>query len=392
MEGGQHKPPYWRLSGFYFFYYASLGALIPYWGLYLNSLGFDAAAIGILMAITMATKIVSPNVWGWIADHTGKRMAIVRLGSLATAVCFIGIFFAQEFWWLAFVMLLFSFFWNAALPQFEATTFNHLKTETHRYSRIRLWGSIGFILAVWSLGDVLNKTGMDVLPIILLFLFLGIWAMSLLVPEDTAVHLPVDHEPLRKILTHPAVMGLLVSCFLMQLSHGPYYTFYSIYMKEQGYSLSVIGMMWAVGVVAEVLVFLFMHRLVPIFGLKPLLIASLLFTSLRWILIGLFPTYSVIIFFAQCLHAASFGIYHAAAIQLIHCYFKGRHQGKGQALYSSLSFGAGGAAGSFLSGYAWESIGGHVTFMLAALASLLAVFIIWRYVEDKPLSLLNTRR
>ncbi len=392
MDAAQHKLPYWRLSGFYFFYYASLGALLPYWGLYLDSVGFGAAEIGSLMAIIMATKIVSPNIWAWIADHTGKRMAIVRFGSLAAAICFIGIFFTVQFWWLAFVMLLFSFFWNAALPQFEATTFNHLKTEIHRYSRVRLWGSIGFIIAVWGLGDVLDNIGMGYLPTILLILFFGIWVMSLLVPEDAVEHLPMDHAPLRKILSHPAVLGLLVSCFLMQASHGPYYTFYSIYMKEQGYSLGVIGTMWAVGVIAEVLVFWGMHRLVPVFGLKPLLIISLLLASLRWLLIGLFPANGAIMFFAQCLHAASFGIYHAAAIQLIHTYFKGRHQGKGQALYSSLSFGAGGAAGSFLSGYAWQSMGGNVTFMVAALSSLLAVFIVWRYVEDKPLSPLNTGR
>lgn len=386
MAAVQHKLPYWRLSGFYFFYFASLGALIPYWGLYLNSIGFDAASIGSLMAIIMATKIISPNIWGWIADRTGQRMAIVRLGSLVAVVCFVGIFFTQQFWWLALVMLLFSFFWNAALPQFEATTFHHLQAETHRYSSIRLWGSIGFIIAVWSLGDVLDKIGMGSLPTILLILFVGIWVMSLLVPEEAAGHLPMDHQPLRKVLAHPAVIGLLVSCFLMAASHGPYYTFYSIYMTEQGYSLKVIGFMWAVGVIAEVLVFLGMHRLVPAFGLKPLLIASLLLASLRWVLIGLFPANGFIMFFAQCLHAASFGIYHAASIQLIHTYFKGRHQGKGQALYSSLSFGAGGAAGSFLSGYAWESIGSNVTFMIAALSSLLAVFVAWRYVEDKTLT------
>lgn len=387
MAAAPHQPPYWRLSGFYFFYFASLGALIPYWGLYLDSLGYEAADIGSLMAIIMATKIISPNIWGWIADHTGKRMAIVRLGSLAAVISFAGIFFTAHFWWLALVMLSFSFFWNAALPQFEATTFSHLRAETHRYSSIRLWGSIGFIIAVWVLGDVLNKIGMGYLPTILLVLFLGIWVMSLLVPEDAAGHLPLDHEPLHKVMTRPAVLGLLLSCFLMQASHGPYYTFYSLYMAAHGYSLWLIGAMWAVGVIAEVLVFLGMHRLVPAFGLKPLLIISLLLASLRWILIGLYPGQGVIMFFAQCLHAASFGVYHATAIQLIHGYFRGRHQGKGQALYSSLSFGAGGAAGSFLSGYAWETIGGNTTFMLAALASLIAVGIAWRYIQERELSL-----
>ncbi|MDH5182178.1 MAG: MFS transporter [Gammaproteobacteria bacterium] len=382
MTTRNNTTPYWRLSGFYFFYFASLGALIPYWGLYLKDIGFDAGAIGSLMAVIMATKIISPNIWGWIADHTGKRMAIVRIGSLCAVLAFIGVFYTRQFWWLALVMLVFSFFWNAALPQFEATTFNHLGTETHRYSSIRLWGSIGFVVAVWGLGELLEFTGMGILPAILLGLFIGIWLMSLWVPEDAAGHLSLDHEPLRKVLTQPAVLGLLASCFFMQASHGPYYAFYSIYMSSHGYSLFIIGLLWALGVIAEVIVFLFMHRLVPRFGLKRLLIVSLLLASLRWLMLGLFPDNLVLMLSAQCLHAATFGIYHAAAIQLIHYYFRGRHQGKGQALYSSLSFGAGGAIGTLLSGHAWESVGGEVIYMTAAVFSLIAALISWRSVDN----------
>ena len=381
MASSTSLPPYWRLSGFYFFYFASLGAMIPYWGLYLKDLGFTAADIGSLMAIIMATKIISPNIWGWIADHTGKRMAIVRIGSLLAVMAFVGVFYTTNFWWLALVMLLFSFFWNAALPQFEATTFHHLGRNTHRYSSIRLWGSIGFVIAVWGLGELLQLTGMSSLPMILLILYSGIWLMSLTVPEEAAGHLNLDHEPLIKVLMKPAVAGLLLACFFMQASHGPYYTFYSIYMESYGYSLFTIGAMWALGVIAEVIIFLFMHRLVPKFGLKNLLLYSLLLASLRWLLIGYFPENFVMLAIGQLLHAATFGVYHAAAIQLIHQHFKGRHQGKGQALYSSLSFGAGGALGSLLSGYAWDSLGAQFTFITAASLSLIAAIITYHYVS-----------
>ena len=369
--------PYWRLSGFYFFYFASLGALLPYWGLYLKSLGYDITAIGNVMAIIMATKIISPNIWGWIADHTGRRMAIVRIGSLCAALAFAGVFFQDGFVWLAIVMMLFSFFWNAALPQFEATTFNYLGDNAHRYSSIRLWGSIGFIVTVWGLGSVMQGQGIQLLPWILFGLFAAIWINSLLVPEEAAGHLPLDHTPLRKILSQPHVLGLLLVCFLLQAGHGPYYTFYSIYMKSHGYSLSQIGGLWALGVIAEVIVFLWMHRLVPKFGLRNLLLASLLLAVVRWLLIGLFPEHLSVMLLAQCLHAATFGIFHAAAIQLIHSYFRGKHQGKGQALYSSLSFGAGGALGSFYSGYVYDYFGALQMFVIAAAISLLAFFIAW---------------
>jgi PPP family 3-phenylpropionic acid transporter len=272
-------------------------------------------------------------------------------------------------------MVIFSFFWNAALPQFEATTFNHLRDETHRYSSIRLWGSVGFIVAVWGLGYFLEGEHIRYLPVLLIVLFSGIWFSSLIVPEEAAGHLPLDHEPLRKVLTKPHVAGLLLVCFLMQASHGPYYTFYSIYMESFNYSLSFIGLLWALGVMAEVGVFLVMHRLVPIFGLRKLLLYSLMLTIVRWALIGKFPETIAIVLFAQVLHAATFGIYHAVAIQLIHDYFTGKHQGKGQALYSSMSFGAGGALGSFLSGYTYDYFGPSTMFYGAAVVSLISLVI-----------------
>ena len=354
--------------------------MLPYWGLYLESLGFKPAQIGELMALIMATKIISPNVWGWIADHTGKPMAIVRLGSLAAAVAFSGTLFGHSFLWLAVVMTVFSFFWNASLPQFEATTLSHLGNQSHRYSSIRLWGSIGFILAVTALGPIFESVGIGALPAILLALMTGIWLMSLLVPER---ELPVatDHSSLRGVLCRPEVIALLVVCFLMQASHGPYYTFYSIYLEDHGYSRTLIGWLWALGVIAEVLVFMFMHRIVPRFGLRNIFLASLLCAALRWALIGLYVDNLPIMIFAQILHAASFGVYHAVSIQLIHQYFTGRNQGRGQALYSSISFGAGGAVGSLYSGYMWTSAGPLVTYFLAATIGIAAFLVAWRSIR-----------
>jgi PPP family 3-phenylpropionic acid transporter len=367
--------PYWRLSGFYLFYFASLGALIPYWSLYLKQLGYSARDIGILMALVMATKVISPNVWGWIADHTGQRMRIVRVGCLLATICFAGVFISSHYGWLVLVMLAFSFFWNATLPQFEATTFNYLGKHSHRYSGIRLWGSIGFIVAVAALGPVLDAKGAAILPLILLLLFAGIWVSSLLVPEQAAQHLPLTHEPLLTVLRRPAVLALLLVCFLMQASHGPYYTFYTLYMEAHEYSRAAIGQLWALGVLAEVGVFLLMHRWVPRFGLRTLLLTSLGLTVVRWLLIGHFPEWMAVMIFAQTLHAASFGIYHAVAIQLIHRYFTGRNQGRGQALYSSLSFGAGGAVGSFISGLGWDTLGPANVYSVAALLAFVALVI-----------------
>lgn len=375
------NPPYWRLSGFYFFYFAALGALIPYWGLYLKSLGFNESDIGELIAIIMATKIVAPNIWGWIADHTGKRMQIIRVASLFAVLAFAGVFFGSGYWWLALVTILFSFFWNASLPQFEATTMNHLGEQPHRYSAIRLWGSIGFIVAVAGLGTLFDHFSVSLLPIVLLVLYAGIWLNSLLVPEHANAHLTLDREPLRRVLGKPEVLALLLVCFLVQASHGPYYTFYSIYLEEYGYSRQWIGGLWALGVVAEIAVFLLMYRLLPRYGSRKLLLAALVLTTLRWVLIALFLENSSILLFAQLLHAASFGVVHAVAIHLIHRFFTGHHQGTGQALYSSVTFGIGGALGSLYGGYLWDSAGPEVVYLVAAGISLLALLVAWRSVH-----------
>lgn len=373
---------YWRLSGFYLFYFASLGALIPYWGLYLQSLGFGVVEIGELVGIVMATKIVAPNIWGWIADHTGRRMRIVRLACLLSTLLFAAVFTAQGYWQMALVMTGFSFFWNAALPQFEANTLNHLGADTHRYSSIRLWGSIGFILTVAALGALFERSGTGWLPVALIGLFAAIWLSSLLVPEKVAGHPPLEHLSLRAVLRQPVVIAVLLVCFLMQASHGPYYTFYSIYMAEHGYSETLIGELWALGVVAEIGVFLKMRSWLPRYGARRLLLSATALTALRWLLLAGFVDQLWVMILAQTLHAASFGLYHAVSIHLFHRLFRGRLQGRGQALYSSVSFGAGGAAGSVAAGYLWQGAGAGWMYLAAAATALLALGVAWRGVRN----------
>ncbi len=372
---------YWRLSSFYFFYFASLGALLPFWGLYLQDLGYTPLAIGQLMAIIMATKIVAPNVWGWIADHTGRRMPIVRLSSLFSVLVFVGVFWAEGFWQLALVMGLFTFFWNASIPLVEAVTFTHLGVQLRRYAGIRLWGSIGFILTVAGLGQALEWTDTGLVPQVVLVLYLGIWLSSLAMPEAGAMHHGEQGGNILRLLLRPELLAFFFACFMMQASHGAYYAFYSIYLQDYGYSKTLIGGLWALGVIIEVLVFLIMHRLLDRFGARRVLIASLFLGIVRWLLIGAYPDWLSVLIFAQLLHAATFGSFHASTIHLVHHYFTGRYQGRGQALYSSLSYGAGGALGSLLSGYLWTDAGPMLTFSISAAAALLGMLAAWAWVD-----------
>lgn len=373
--------PYWRLSSFYFFYFALLGALVPYWGLFLQHRGFDAVAIGQLMAILMATKIVAPNIWGWLGDHLGHRMVIVRLASLISLIVFLGMFFAQGFWIIALVMTLYSFFWNASLPQFEAVTFSYLGKRAARYARIRLWGSVGFIVTVVVLGAVVDRLGTEVLLPALTLLFAGIWLSSLSVRDPQPQPHPEVQPSLISVLRRPAILAFFAAALLMQMSHGPYYAFYSIYMEDHGYSKTLIGQLWALGVLAEVGMFVIMHHLLQRWGARRVLIASLALAAVRWLMIGFYPDMLTVLLFAQLLHAATFGTFHASAIHLVHHYFPGRLQGRGQALYASLSFGAGGALGSLGSGFAWDSLGPSASFAIASGVAVWGAVISWLFID-----------
>ncbi len=367
--------PYWRLSFFYFFYFATLGVFLPYWSLYLEYRGFNALEIGELSALMMGTKIIAPNLWGIIADRTGKSLGIIRMASFFAALLFAGFLFKTGYLWFAVITLGFSFFWNAALPQFEAATLYHLKQEPHRYSQIRLWGSIGFIVAVVAIGRLLDDFSISLLPLLVIGLFVSIWLMAQITPEAKVEHHEAEDDGIWQILKKGEVIAFLVVYMLLQAAHGPYYVFYSIYLSHLDYSGTQIGGLWALGVIAEVLLFVFMHRLLAVCSLRKILLWSAFLSMSRWLIIALAADSIHHLVGAQLLHAASFGSAHVAAIHLVHQYFGNRHQGKGQALYSSASFGLGGMLGSLFSGYYWDSMGATVIYAAAAGCCFLALLI-----------------
>jgi len=379
-----NKPPYGRLSTFYFFYFATLGILAPYWGLYLLSSGYNSQEIGELLAILVGTKLIAPYIWGWIADHTGQRIRVVQLGSFLAAVAFLMVYQVSGYWEMAGVMMLYSFFWNAIIPQFDAITMNHLGSEHHRYSVIRSWGSIGFIVTVMLLGTLIDQYGTRIILPILTVVFSMIWLSAMVIPPDKG-HYVSDTNGVDKVLhimARPEVMALFVVCFLMQFSHGAYYAFFSIYLEQHDYSKTVIGQYWALGVLAEVVLFLAVARLIGRFGARRLMIASLVIAAIRWVLTAWFVESPIVLVFSQTMHAATFGLYHAVAIYFIHHYFTGKLQGRGQALYSSVSFGAGGALGSLMSGYSWETLGSMTTYMISSASVVIAAIVAIMAMRD----------
>ncbi len=378
--------PYWRLSGFYFFYFAFVGAISPFWGLYLQSLTFNAFQIGVLMSLLQVMRIFAPNIWGHIADRTGRRTAIVQVAALGSVLAFAGVFFGTGFWWMFVVMAALSFFWSASLPLVEAMTLSHLGERTDAYGRIRLWGSIGFILMVVGLGYAFDQVPIAWLPWAVLAVMLGIAAFARVIPEAEILAHPGDHHSIWNTVKRPEVAALLAACLLMAATHGPYYTFYSIYLVEHGYEKSTVGWLWALGVLCEIGIFLIIPRIFARVTPRRLILASFALAVLRFLLIAWGVETTWVVWGAQTLHAFTFGTYHAAAVALIHQHFRGRHQARGQALYTSLSYGVGGTLGGLVSGATWDGLGADWTFTLAAGSAALAwaVYARWGYTKAVP--------
>jgi len=372
------KNYYWRIAGFYFFYYAFVGLFAPYWGLYLKSIRFDAIEIAVLMSVQPVMRMIAPNIWGWFADHTGKRHRVVRIAATLSAVCYLGVFATTSFWGMFLVLALMSFFWSASMPLVEATTLSYLGNRSARYGRIRSWGSIGFIVTVVGLGYAFDFIAIAWLLWAGLVCEIGILIFAREIPPTEVLAHHTDHQSVMQIVLQPQVISLLSACFLMSVAHGPYYTFYSIYLVEHGYAKSAVGGLWALGVICEIGVFFLMPWLVSRLGFVRILLVSFSAAVVRFMLIGWGVDYLSLLLIAQVLHAATFGAYHAASLGLVHEFFQGRHQSKGQALFGSFTYGAGGMLGSLASGPIWQHYGASVLYSFSAAMALLGLLLILR--------------
>ncbi len=371
-----HSKLHYRLSRFYFAYYFFVGAFVPYWGLYLQSEQFTAADIGILMSLFQISRIFAPNFWGWLADHTGKRAQWIKLTAFLGLCGFTAVFWAHGFFWLFFVMAALSLFTSSTLPLAESLTLAHLATTNGHYSRIRMWGSLGFIVAAVVLGFMIDVAGIASLLWFLLMVQITLFVLSYTLPEPKVESHAHDHFSIWQVIKQPNVIALLIGCSLMVTAHGVLYNFYSIYLSEHGYSKGMIGLLWSVGVICEIVIFMLMPKIMAHFSLKTVLLVSLGLAVMRFCLIGVAVDSLWLLILAQTLHAATFGSFHAASVDVITQFFNGRHQAKGQAIYNSVAYGIGGTIGGVAGGYALQYLGGQQTFMLAAIFPLVGFAVI----------------
>ncbi|MDM1248560.1 MFS transporter [Acinetobacter sp. R933-2] len=371
----QHK-----LGAFYFFYYSIVGTFMPYWSLYLQNQGFSFNEIGLLSSIAIITRFFAPFIWGWIADKSGKRMLLVRLATWMEAVIWLLIFIIpNNFQSVALLMLIFSFFQNAILAQFEGVTLFWLgERRAELYGKVRKWGSVGFIVGVFSIGALLEIVTISMLPIMLLCIAFTAFLWSFTIHEPK--HAPQAQkklEPLLPILKRPIVWAFFSIEFVMLFAQAPFYSFYSNYLKQAGFSTTEIGFLWSVGVIAEIIMFAYATFFLKHFSWRILVSLCLLMTGIRFVLVGTFPESFLMQFLSQTLHAFSFGLFHVLAMRIIFQNFSLGQQGRGQALYSTM-WGLGVASGSILAGHYWQQFSGEWIFIFAGCITLFGfIFVHW---------------
>ncbi len=400
MSSPSAAVPHARLSAFYLAYYAALGAFTPYWSLFLQARGLPVATISVLMSLWYATRMVAPSTWTTLAARSPTPIRWLWLGCGLTLASFAAFLLPLGTAGLFAAMTAFCFFYNAVMPQFESITLSHLHGDSARYGLIRVWGSIGFIVVVALYGVLIDRVGADALPWLMLPLFAGLLAAASLNRYADDPELPpaaagdaAGTGSLRPELRRPEVRAFFLAAFLLQVSFGPYYTFFSIYLGEHGYPPSTQGVLWGIGVLVEIGLFFASRPLFRRWGARRLIVFSLGVTVLRWWATGLWPDSPAVLALAQTTHAFSFAVFFAAAMQLLAEYFPGRLNGHGQGLFYGAASGTGGVAGALLAGQLWR-FGGQASFLASGVLALAAAAIgaIWLWPravaapEASPLS------
>lgn len=372
-------PPHGRLAVWYFWYFAFIGAFLPYFALYLQSIGFSAGRIAVLMSLGQFMRLLAPLLWSWLADHGRRRVRIVVTSSAAALASFVIVFLTEDFVGLLIGLAILHFFWSASLPLVEALTLGHLGGKPENYGRIRLWGSVGFIIAVLGVGLLLDYIPIRAQLWISWAILFGTLASALTLTE-VAGHDSQPAGPIALVLRQRKVVYLMAAAMLMTASHGALYVFYSIHLVNQGYGKGLVGLLWTLGVVAEIFVFLWMPRISLRFSLRAILLACFALAVMRFLMIGWAVALLSLLVLAQLLHAASFGAHHAATVAALNSWFAPGQQARAQALYGSIAYGAGGLGGALLAGWLWDRAGAALTYSAASALALCGLALVWHGV------------
>lgn len=376
--GGQGRTrqlaPFAALSASYF---AHIGFFNPYLSLWLKELGYGLFAIGLLTSVQAGTRLVAPYMWGWFSDHTGERVTLLRYSAVAALLLSTGLWFEWSLYGLLLLLLLMFVNTSGMMPMSEAAM-AHLvsqdgRFDAARYGRVRLWGSVGFLVTVLAAGAWFEARGMRDFPAwaqgTLLAVVISAWWLPNL---KEAMHQGQARVDVWPVLRKPKVRWFFASLFFHVLAHIFIYAFFSLYLDELGYSKTVIGLLWAVSVVIEIGWFFTQGRWLPLLSLSAWLVLAAALMAVRMVLTAGLPLVWPLLLLAQTLHAITFATHHTVCIALLTQHFPGRLRGRGQALYSVVGYGFPGLLGGLGGGLLSAAFGLASMFWLSAACAVVA--------------------
>lgn len=362
----------------FFCYFLYVGTQSPFLSLYLHDIGLSVAQVGLVMSLSPASRIVGPLAWGWLSDRSHSRNVVQRLCALLCMSALVALWFADaRIGWVLTACVLIFFATSGQMPVAEAIALEVAGRDSGRYSRIRVWGSIGFIAGVAATGPLFEGDGILRLPMWLFAMMGCVLLCTWWLPDSPPREARGRPAPFWSALRDPAKAAFFASAFLMLYAHSVFYTFFSLYLEEMGYSKGAIGLLWAIGVVAEIIMFYVQRPLFTRYSAMWLLGMSVAVAALRFILVGASDGALWLIVFTQLLHAITFGVHHTASQTLLGRWFGPERQASAQALYITVGYGIGGTIGGVGASWLWVALSPAAAFYGAGLVAALGCVAVW---------------
>ncbi|MCU0968912.1 MAG: MFS transporter [Rubrivivax sp.] len=366
-----------------FCYFATIGAFNPYAPLWFKELGFSTLAIGFIASLQAWTRIAAPYAWGWMGDHGGERVRLIRAAALAALAAAVALMFTTGPTAVAVAVVVLFLANGGVMPLTEAALAGRLQTATGtdaaRYGRVRMWGSIGFVVAVVAYGALLQAVGIEWFPQLTVAMSVLLLAAAWRLPRQAdPVHTASAAPSVISVLRRPVVAWFFAAVFFHVLAHTSLYAFFSLYLDDLGYPKSAVGLLWAAAIVVEVVFFWLQGRFFDRFSAWRWLGWAAAAAVLRFVLTAAFGGQAAVLVAAQLLHALTFAAQHAACIMVVNRHFPGALRGRGQALYTVLGYGVSGVIGGAAGGWLGTAFGFASVFWAAAVAALLGGACVWR--------------
>ena len=355
-----------RLCFFYAAYFAFVGIYLPFWPVWLRSRGLGPEDIAVVLAVSIAAKAIGNPVCAHISDRSGERQRPIIILAVLAFASFTLFPAVREFWPLVIVSLLFFAFWPPIMALGESLTMLNVRSAGIDYGRTRLWGSISFIAFAILSGHALEGRHPDILFWMLLASLAMLVIAAVVLPDARPPRaLAVGRIPVLDVLRRPSFVLFLAAATAIQGSHAVYYAFGTIHWRQAGYSDAVIGVLWAEGVIAEILLFALGDRIVRRLDPSWLLVVGALAGGVRWAVLGMTDALPFVIA-VQALHAFSFGAAHLAAIHFISRAVPPHLSATAQSLYGGVVMGLGLGLLLLISGWLYEAHAGGAYHAMAA--------------------------